>query len=206
RWHISLSSWLRDYLFLPLAYAVMRRIRGERLLAFKTETWGYFVGIFLTMLLGGLWHGASWNFVVWGGLYGVYQVFSYAGKRLRRRLLKVSGLQRLGRLHAALSVLLTFHLVSFAWVFFRSPSFAAAISFLSRLSLAWPQDVSPHVFLNLGLLALFVTLEFFLKNKERFVFWQRLPVLVRTAAFALFCCLLVVFAVDTANEFIYFQF
>ncbi len=91
RWHISLSSWLRDYLFLPIAYAVMRRIRGEKLLAVKAETWGYFVGIFLTMLLGGLWHGASWTFVIWGGLYGVYQVFSYSGKRLRRKCAETVG-------------------------------------------------------------------------------------------------------------------
>jgi alginate O-acetyltransferase complex protein AlgI len=206
RWHISLSSWLRDYLFLPLAYAVMRRIKGEKLLAVKAETWGYFIGIFLTMLLGGLWHGASWTFVIWGGLYGVYQVFSYSGKRLRRKFLKRSGLLRLPWLHTGLSVLFTFHLVCFAWIFFRSPSFGAALAFLRQMHLAWPQNVSPHVFLNLILLLFFSGLEFFYKNKDRIVFWQHWPGLVKTAAFALFCCLLIVFAVDSSNEFIYFQF
>ena len=206
RWHISLSSWLRDYLFLPIAYAVMRRIRGEKLLAVKAETWGYFVGIFLTMLLGGLWHGASWTFVIWGGLYGVYQVFSYSGKRLRRKWLKRSGLQRLPWLHAGLSVFFTFNLVSFAWIFFRSPSFAAALAFLRQMSLARPQQFSVHVLFNLALLLVFLCLEFFTKNQERLGFWRRWPLPLKTAAFALFCCLLVVFAVDNANEFIYFQF
>jgi len=206
RWHISLSSWLRDYLFLPLAYAVMRRIRGEKWLGMKAETWGYFVGIFLTMLLGGLWHGAEWTFVIWGSLFGVYQAFSYASRRLRRRLLRKSGLQRLPWLHTALSVTVTFHLVSFAWIFFRSPSFGEAVAFLRQVSLAWPRTISVHVIFNLFLLLVFVILEFFYKNQGRLAFWQRWPMALKTAAFALFCCLLIVFAVDSSNEFIYFQF
>lgn len=206
RWHISLSSWLRDYLFLPGAYAVMRRIRGERLLRVKAETWGYFVAIFLTMLLGGLWHGASWNFVAWGGLFAVYQAVSYAGKKPRKRLLRLCGLQRRPRLHAALSILLTFHLVSLAWVFFRSHSLAAAWSFLGRLSLERPGQFSPHLAVNLVLLLLFAVMEFFFKNRETRGFWRRWPVCCRVAAFALFCCLVIVLAVDSSNEFIYFQF
>ena len=206
RWHISLSSWLRDYLFLPIAYAVMRRIKGEKLLAVKAETWGYFIGIFLTMLLGGLWHGASWTFVIWGGLFGVYQVFSYASKRLRKKLLRVTGLQRLSWLHTGAGVFITFNLVSFAWVFFRSSSLYAALAFLRQASLSWPQDVSMHMFFNLALLLLFLGLEFFVKNQGRLAFWQRWPGLVKTAAFALFCCLTIVLAVDNSNEFIYFQF
>ncbi len=206
RWHISLSSWLRDYLFLPIAYAVMRRIRGEKWLAVKVETWGYFIGIFLTMLLGGLWHGAEWTFVIWGGLFGVYQVFSYASKRLRKKLLRKSGLQRLPWLHTAVSVIVTFNLVSFAWIFFRSSSFSEAVAFLRQVSLTWPQNISVHVIFNLFLLLVFMGLEFFYKNKDRLAFWQRWPMALKTAAFALFCCLLIVFAVDSSNEFIYFQF
>jgi alginate O-acetyltransferase complex protein AlgI len=205
RWHISLSSWLRDYLFLPLAYAVMRRIKTEKLLSIKAETWGYFVGIFLTMLLGGLWHGASWNFVIWGGLYGVYQVFSYSGKRLRRKLAKRSGLQRLPWLRTFLGVFITFNLVSFAWIFFRSPSFAAAVAFLRHVSLSWPRSASVHAIFNITLLILFLILEFAYKNRDRLGFWLRWPIMIKTAIYALFCCLIVIFAVDTSNEFIYFQ-
>lgn len=206
RWHISLSSWLRDYLFLPLAYAVMRRIKGEKLLAVKAETWGYFVGIFLTMLLGGLWHGASWKFVIWGGIYGIYQIFSYAGKRLRKKIVKKTGLQRLPWLRTALSVFFTFNLVSFAWIFFRSPSLGAALTFIRRLSLAKPQNSSAYLIFDLILLLFFLLIEYFYKNKDHIVFWQRFPRIAKVAAFAFFCCLLVVFAVDSSNEFIYFQF
>lgn len=206
RWHISLTSWLRDYLFLPLAYAVMRRIKSEKFLAVKAETWGYFVGIFLTMLLGGLWHGASWTFVIWGGLFGIYQMFSYAGKRLRKKIVKKTGLQRLPWLHTALSVFFTFNLVSFAWIFFCSPSLAAALAFIRQLGLTMPPNPSVHLFFDLLLLSFFVAIEFFYKNKDRIMFWQRFPRLLKVAAFAFFCCLLVVFAVDSSNEFIYFQF
>lgn len=206
RWHISLSSWLRDYLFLPLAYAVMRRIKSDKFLAIKAETWGYFVGIFLTMLLGGLWHGASWTFVVWGGLYGVYQMFSYASKRLRKKIVKLTRLQRLPWLHTALNVFFTFNLVSFAWIFFRSPTFAGALAFIRQLGLRLPPNPSAHLFFDLLLLALFMAIEFFYKNKDRIVFWQLCPRPAKVAAFAFFCCLLIVLAVDSSNEFIYFQF
>jgi D-alanyl-lipoteichoic acid acyltransferase DltB (MBOAT superfamily) len=206
RWHISLSSWLRDYLFLPLAYATMRRIKGEKLLAVKVETWGYFVGIFFTMLLGGLWHGASWTFVIWGGLYGIYQMFSYAGKHLRKEIVKKTGLQRLPWLHTFLSVFITFNLVSFAWIFFRSTSLAAALNFIHYLSLARPQNRSTYLGFDLTVLLLFLLIEFFYKNKDRIVFWQRFPRLVKMAAFAFFCCLLIVLAMDLSNEFIYFKF
>jgi len=206
RWHISLSSWLRDYLFLPLAYAVMRRIKGEKLLAVKAETWGYFIGIFLTMLLGGLWHGAGWTFIAWGALYGIYLMFGYAGKRLRKKIAKKTGLQRLPRLHAAWSIFITFNLVSFAWVFFRSFSFGHALKYLSQIKFFFPPSGGAHLLFNLILLAFFLLIEYFYKNIDRIVFWQRFPRHVKMAAFAFFCCLLIILAVDKSNEFIYFQF
>ncbi len=206
RWHISLSGWLRDYLFLPLAYAVMRRIKGEKLLAVKAETWGYFVAIFLTMLLGGLWHGARWTFIVWGGLYGVYQIFSYAGRNWRKKAVKKTGLQRLPWLHAALNIFFTFNLVSFAWIFFRSSSLAAAVAFIRQLDWRLPPAAGAPLFYDSLLLSFFAAIEYFYKNKDRIVFWQRCPRPAKVAAFAFFCGLLVVLAVDRSNPFIYFQF
>ncbi|MCU0288577.1 MAG: MBOAT family protein, partial [Acidobacteria bacterium] len=66
RWHMSLSSWLMEYLFLPIAYAVSRHLKRPELLAVKAETWAYMTGILSTMLICGLWHGANWTFVIWG--------------------------------------------------------------------------------------------------------------------------------------------
>ncbi|MCP5053408.1 MAG: MBOAT family protein, partial [bacterium] len=96
RGHISLCTWLRDYLFLPVAYRVMRFTTKTRFLSIKIENWGYGSGMFVTMFLGGLWHGASWNFVLWGSLHGLYLVVYRAfitrskHKRKRNQSLKIT--------------------------------------------------------------------------------------------------------------------
>jgi alginate O-acetyltransferase complex protein AlgI len=114
RWHISLSTWLRDYLYIPLG--------GSRDGAFRT-----YRNLMITMLLGGLWHGASWNFVIWGALHGV----ALAGTRVWQRWRGGAPPSALG---TALSVVLTFHYVCFAWIFFRAPSFAHARVMIARMA------------------------------------------------------------------------
>jgi alginate O-acetyltransferase complex protein AlgI len=156
--------------------------------------------------LGGLWHGAGWTFIIWGALYGIFQMTAYASKRLRKKIVKKTGLQRLPRLHAALSIFITFNLVSFAWIFFRAASFNQALAFIGQIRLRFPADFSVHLVYNSVLLLFFITIEYFNKNRERIVFWQRFPRPVKMAAFAFFCCLLIVLALDTSNEFIYMQF
>jgi alginate O-acetyltransferase complex protein AlgI len=102
RWHMSLSSWLRDYLYIPLGGS-----RGSRLFQYRN--------LMLTMLLGGLWHGAGWNFVIWGALHGAALV---AHREWERRGL---------RMPAALGLVATFWWVLLAWIFFRAPSFDGAL-------------------------------------------------------------------------------
>ena len=85
-WHMTLSRWFRDYLFLPVCYGIMRRIRGERLWGVKAETWGYSLAILVTMTLCGLWHGAGWTFVFWGALFGIFLAVSAVTRKLRKRL------------------------------------------------------------------------------------------------------------------------
>lgn len=116
RWHMTLSRWLRDYLYIPLG--------GSRGSARATER-----NILLTMLLGGLWHGAAWTFVVWGGIHGVWQV-------LERRGLIYGGVDPTGR-QKLVRGLITFHVVCLAWVFFRAESFTAAGTMLGRLVTGW---------------------------------------------------------------------
>jgi len=115
RWHISLSTWLRDYLYIPLG--------GNRRGVPQTA-----VNLTITMLLGGLWHGASWTFIVWGGLHGLY----LAAERALGKLLPGSGLPRL-RLGRLLLTLLTFVLVCIAWVFFRASTFEKAFAVLAPM-------------------------------------------------------------------------
>src|SRR6185295_14821744 len=117
RWHISLSTWLRDYLYVPLG--------GNRKGPVRT-----YVNLILTMLLGGLWHGANFTFVVWGGLHGV----ALAVNRFVSRRQEARGVvPRRGALVTALSVFATFHLVCAGWIFFRAETFRQAAGMFRQL-------------------------------------------------------------------------
>ncbi len=118
RWHITLSSWLRDYLYIPLG--------GNRKGPGRT-----YVNLIVTMLLGGLWHGAGWNFILWGGMHGVGMALERARGETRRR----RGIPDPGRTAGARALQRAgvFVFVSIAWVFFRADSVGAAFSVLWRL-------------------------------------------------------------------------
>jgi D-alanyl-lipoteichoic acid acyltransferase DltB (MBOAT superfamily) len=91
RWHISLTTWFRDYIFLPLSYVISRRIKPERVLFVKTEMIIYSSGIFITWLLTGFWHGAKWTFLLWGMIHAVFLILHHALRKPRKRLLAVKG-------------------------------------------------------------------------------------------------------------------
>ncbi len=119
RWHMTLSRFLRDYLYIPLG--------GNRKGVFSR-----YLNLMITMLLGGLWHGAGWTFVIWGGLHGLYLVINHGWQALRVRLLG-HDLVRSTRLGRALGVLTTFLFVVIAWVFFRATSLDAALRILHAM-------------------------------------------------------------------------
>src|SRR3954447_13738832 len=120
RWHMTLSRWLRDYLYIPLGGN-----RKGRLLTYRN--------LLLTMLLGGLWHGAAWTFVAWGGIHGGW----LALERALGWAPSSPAARWFGRI-------LTFHVVCFAWIFFRADSFARAGQVIARLFTAWG-EASPLV-------------------------------------------------------------
>jgi len=120
RWHMTLSRFLRDYLYIPLG--------GNRLGKARRH-----LNLMATMLLGGLWHGAGWTFVVWGGLHGLYLVINNAWQAIRIRLGQDPRLPLSRPMHI-LSVLITFIAVVFAWVFFRSADFSTAMNIVQAMS------------------------------------------------------------------------
>ena len=128
RWHISLSTWLRDYLYISLG--------GNR----KGKIRTYF-NLSVTMLLGGLWHGASWNFIVWGGLHGL----ALSVHKLFRSLMNRPKDYRSTGIRKVFSVVLTFHFVCFCWIFFRNSTFEGSISMIRQIFTAF----HPEVFLQL---------------------------------------------------------
>lgn len=119
RWHITLSRFLRDYLYIPLG--------GNRKGSARR-----FINVFLTMLLGGIWHGAGWTFMVWGVLHGLYLVINHAWRELRQRLgMGVEATSFWGRKFAQL---LTFVVVVIAWVFFRAEDMGSALEMIKAMA------------------------------------------------------------------------
>jgi alginate O-acetyltransferase complex protein AlgI len=115
RWHISLSQWLRDYLYISLG--------GNRKGKIRT-----YLNLMITMLLGGLWHGASLKYVIWGGLHGIGLVFDKIWQSVFR------GYSRLGMIGKIVSVFLTFQFVNFCWIFFRAPDLASVNTMLRQIT------------------------------------------------------------------------
>ncbi|NQV08826.1 MBOAT family protein [Candidatus Woesearchaeota archaeon] len=110
RWHISLSTWFRDYVFTPI---LGKRISLPRM---------YF-SIFVTFLLSGLWHGASWNFVIWGGLHGFFLVFSLITNKLRAGFVNFIGLSKFPKLHSRIRLIITQYLIFLSLLVFRAENF-----------------------------------------------------------------------------------
>jgi alginate O-acetyltransferase complex protein AlgI len=188
RWHISLSTWLRDYLYIPLG--------GNRHGEPKT-----YRNLALTMLLGGLWHGANWTYVVWGAIHG----FGLAVERFvfghREEHVESVGWRKWIRW------VITFHLVCLAWIFFRAESISAAITMIGQLShFQWSPDYAA-AWLFLGLLAaLGLLMDLKLENSGReYVFEGESPAL-RFSAVAASLILLILFTGSGSHAFIYFQF
>lgn len=185
RWHISLSTWLRDYLYVPLGGN--RRGMGRQL-----------VNLLLVMLIGGLWHGASWTFVVWGGIHGLLLV--------GHRLWMLRRPQPPARWSHPLRVLLMFHAALVAWVFFRAPSFTAASDLFAALA-------NPLQGLEAGPVALLVAAAAASTLLDRLVVaggdeahLVRLAPVGQGLALGAALVALVVYAGGTPVPFIYFQF
>jgi D-alanyl-lipoteichoic acid acyltransferase DltB (MBOAT superfamily) len=137
RWHISLSSWFRDYVYTPLALSHFR----------SGVAWKWHRDTMVTFLLSGLWHGASWNFVIWGGLHGAYLCGSTMTAGLRARWARASGLEALPGLRRVLAWAATFGFVCLTWIFFRATSFSDAVYMVSVLPEAWHGVTSPAALL-----------------------------------------------------------
>lgn len=138
RWHISLSSWFRDYLYIPLG--------GNR----KGKARKYF-NLLVTFGVSGLWHGANWTYVIWGLLNGAYQIAGSILKPLREKLINILGLDPDSLGHKLLRVLSTFVLVDISWVFFRAQSVSAAVHMLRSMLYIHPWNLIDGSLYTLGL-------------------------------------------------------
>jgi hypothetical protein len=213
RWHISLSTWFRDYVFFPLTW------RGR--------SWGRvgeYMAVLVTFSLVGLWHGAGWTFLFMGLLQGIYIISGRLTSAMRDLVARTLGLVRYPVIRKRLAMTFTFLLMSASWVFFRAPSFADASVFFRGLVRGWDislatlvSDYFLHPFATLGLsrgdviigfVALFIVFAFEAVEERLSLpdIFARQPLIVRTFAYSFCLASIVFFGVFVSKQFIYFQF
>ena len=193
RWHISLSSWLRDYLDIPLG--------GNRKGKFRT-----YLNLFITMLLGGLWHGANWKFIFWGGMHGLGLIVDKLWQKLTKGKLHDYRVARIA------GWFITLHFVIFLWIFFRADSFATAWEMIAQVFSAFDLAYLPVFVKTRKLFVLLMVLAVaihaipssrFDKVERAYI---RTPFLVKAVAFIILVqCILQIKSSDV-QPFIYFQF
>ncbi len=207
RWHISLSTWFRDYLYIPMG--------GNRV---AVPRW-YF-NLFIVMLICGLWHGASWTFMVWGGLHGLYLVSSVLTQKIRNQVCQILWLKNLPKLHHGLKIILTFSFVCFAWIFFRANTISDAFYIISKIFTGW-ESLLTHGGLNslpfggplkfellVSLIAIGLLLVVHLKERQGSIidWFSEKSVWVRWSVYYSMVLAILLLGDFGSKEFIYFQF
>lgn len=191
RWHISLSSWLRDYLYIPLG--------GNRYGSFNT-----YRNLFLTMLLGGLWHGASWNFVIWGGFHGLILILYRKFEKRPAHTDPWGGEHSYLVVVAKMAVMFVFTLLG--WLFFRASTAHQIGYMLTHVSLVLSPEgltlASSLLFFSLPLLVVQV---FQYVTRDLFIL-PKLPTLARVPVYSFLLIWILIFGTTESAQFIYFQF
>ena len=194
RWHISFSRWILDYIFKPL----QMQWRNWKNLGSATA-------LIVTFLISGIWHGASWGFVIWGGLHGLYMACSVFYKPYQKKLYNTTRMENT-RFVKSWQILVTFNLVSFSWVFFRANSFSDALYILSNMKYLYkstnifrPSDYSNFFFLLIAIVYFIFSASFIHSNNR--LFQSKFRWIIYYVLF------LVIFYLGVReNKFIYFQF
>jgi len=200
RWHISLSTWFRDYVYISLG--------GNRVVK-----WRWYYNLFITFLVSGLWHGAEWTFVIWGALHGFYLVFAIWTDKFREKANQWLGIGKNERLYKFTQILVTFVLVYFAWIFFRANNTSDAFLIIkntfrfsgnSNLNLF---QFSADFYIGLLSIGVLLMIEYFeeytgLYNRMKL----KLPVFWKWAVVAVIVVFVLVLGEWHGTDFLYFQF
>ncbi|MCZ8516893.1 MBOAT family protein [Paenibacillus filicis] len=204
RWHISLSTWFKDYVYIPLG--------GNRV-----AQWRRLFNLFVTFTVSGIWHGANWTYVIWGALNGCYLIVSVLTEPMRNAMVKRIGLNKIPFLHQIIRMLITFTLICFSWIFFRASSLSSALDVIGHLTsfshyrVTSLSKVIPQteLIIDAALLAVLLIVDLIQEKKGTWTVLSRIPLGFRwffyyAILFAIF--VLGVYDVAYKTSFIYFQF
>ena len=195
RWHISLSTWFRDYLYIPLGGS-------------KGGTWKKIRNVFIIFIVSGFWHGANWTFIIWGALNAIYFIPLLLTKKNRKNTDDIAPGKFLPSIKDFLSILLTFTLVVVAWVFFRSQSVSDAIAFLIGFfnfeQVAFPPKFPLAIFI---LIFIQIFVEWIQRSKQHGLEMNNstVPGILRWVIYVIFSMLVLAY-LGKGTTFIYFQF
>jgi D-alanyl-lipoteichoic acid acyltransferase DltB (MBOAT superfamily) len=198
RWHISLSTWFKDYLYISLG--------GN-----KVSIPRWYFNLFIVFLISGIWHGANWTFIIWGALNGFYLVFAIISQKFRTKFNTLIGLNKVPKLYHAIQVITTFLLACFAWIFFRANNVTDAFSIIKKIFTfkgeLYYENISMLVYSVFGIAILFAVefkREYF--GRHGFSVFENKNPIVRNLAFAVLIILILLIGVFDGGQFIYFQF
>ncbi len=201
RWHISLSTWFRDYLYIPLG--------GNRV---SVPRW-YF-NLFIVFLISGLWHGANWTFIIWGALHGFYLISGIVIKPAKDKLLEITRMVKFPKIIKLVEIGITFILVNLGWIFFRANNVSDAFYIITHLFTNWSFNISKLIWgITPGYIAYcFIFIGFMefihLIQEHRSIrhFLNDRPLILRWGIYILLLLLILLFGVFNNTPFIYFQF
>lgn len=213
RWHISLSSWFRDYLYIPLG--------GNR-----CDRWRWQFNIFITFLVSGLWHGANWTFVIWGALNGFYLIFGIWTGKIRAKIRSFMWLDRNKRALKIWQAFVIFLLVCFSWIFFRARNIDDAFYIVGQLPHGWIALVktlklfggkgnvlydwlkikNDFFFLSVGLIILLLAVHLIQRHRNIRHMLAGRPAWMRWICYYAIILGMIFFGQYGQNKFIYFQF
>jgi len=196
RWHISLSTWFKDYLYISLGG---NRVSVPRL----------YLNLMIVFLVSGLWHGANWTFIIWGGLNGFYLVSAIFFGPIIKKLYSVTRLQSFSFLSGSVNILLTFILSCFAWIFFRANNLSDSVYIIKEI-------FNPHgsffigeqdtLFYSVIFILFLLVCEGVKEYYPNFNLLNHSKVVVRYSAYTVLILLIILFGVFDGGQFIYFQF
>jgi alginate O-acetyltransferase complex protein AlgI len=197
RWHISLSTWFKDYLYIPLGG---NRVSLPRI----------YLNLFFVFVVSGFWHGANWTFIIWGALNGFYLVFALITQKWRHQFNELIHLKPHSTLNRAIQIVTTFILASFAWIFFRANTSSDAFLIVKKIfqfkGPLYISELQQFSYCLLGILLLLI-----IEVRQEFLIHTPLPFkssywYKEQFAYAMLIILILMIGVFDSRQFIYFQF
>jgi len=206
RWHISLTTWFRDYVFLPVAFYFNKKLKKNHYFNVQTEFWIYIFGIVITWLLVGIWHGAEWTFVFWGLYHALFLILSNVTKNFRSLVYKKLNIKRKSTVIYIWRCLLTFILVMISWVFFRANNIGEAFIYIkqmfSKTLFVFPSQQRSNLFI----LFIFILIEWMQRNKMHGLEISNLKNFHRKLIYIIISLSILIFGAEKELAFIYSQF